>query len=120
MTGAFSYPRSARILNKKQYNQVFKKGTRKAIPSLVLYAHPNSQEKARLGIIISKKSATKAVDRNRFKRLSKNTFRLKRNLLLSKDFVILARPKAKYLSNEELVACLNKLLDKHLKSPKVD
>jgi ribonuclease P protein component len=118
MTGAFSYPRSARILNKKQYNQAFKKGAVVRTPAVVMYARPVQTEAARLGVIISKKSASKAVDRNRFKRLCKNTFRLKRNLLLSKDFVILARPKAKYLSNQELVQCLEQLFDKHLKSPK--
>lgn len=114
MTGAFSYPRSARIRNKKQYNQVFNKGSVVKSPGFVVYSTLNSLDSARLGIIVSKKSAAKAVDRNRIKRLCKNTFRLKRNLLLSKDFVILARPKAKYLSNEELIACLNTLLDKHL------
>jgi ribonuclease P protein component len=118
MMGAFSYPRSARILNKKQYDQAFKKGVAVRSPGLVMYASLNSLDSARLGVITSKKSAVKAVDRNRIKRLSKNTFRLKRNLLLSKDFVILARPKAKYLSNQELVACLNQLFEKHLKSPK--
>ena len=116
MKGAFSYPRSARILNKKQYNQVFKKGAVIKTPGLVVYACPNHLEKARLGIIVSKKSAVKAVDRNRIKRLTKNAFRLISTNLLAKDFVILARPKAKYLSNQELTICLNSLLKNHLSS----
>ena len=120
MKGAFTYPRSARILNKREYNQVFNKGSVQKTPGLVVYSFLNSLESSRLGVITSKKSAKKAFDRNRIKRLCKNTFRLKRNLLLSKDFVILARAKAKHLSNQELVQCLEQLLNGHLKLFKAD
>jgi ribonuclease P protein component len=120
MKGAFSYPRCARILSKPEYDQVFNKGSVYKTPGLVAYSWKNNSDAARLGVITSKKSAKKAVDRNRIKRLCKNTFRLKRNLLLSKDFVILARPKAKHLSNQELVQCLEQLFDSHLKSFNTD
>jgi ribonuclease P protein component len=120
MKGVFTHPRSARILNKQEYNQVFNKGSVFKTSGLVVYAWTNSLESSRLGIITSKKSAKKAFDRNRIKRLCRNTFRLKRNLLLSKDFVILARPKARYLSNQELVQCLDQLFDNHLKSFETD
>ena len=118
MRCAVNYPRNVRILNKKQYDIVFKKGAVKRTPAFVFYAYPTEQCFARMGVIISKRSASHAVTRNRVKRICREVFRLKRSLLSSTDFVILARPRAKNMSNNELQTCLHHYLDKHLQASK--
>ena len=52
----------------------------------------NERSVARLGLTISRRTAKRAVDRNRLKRLARETFRMQQ--LPSWDFVVLARAGA--------------------------
>lgn len=63
-------------------------------------AHP------RLGLAISKKSARRAVDRARLKRIVRESFRVNRNRLGGWDIVVLCAPGATNLPNERLFATL--------------
>ena len=59
--------------------------------------------------ISQKKQIKTAVGRNRFKRLSRESFRLQQHKLPNKDFVVIAKNSAQYLSNEELFTLFEKL-----------
>lgn len=59
---------------------------------------------ARLGLAISKRASKLAVERNRLKRLLRETFRRYRNQLPPVDLVVMARDQAVSLSNTELLA----------------
>jgi len=63
---------------------------------------------ARLGLIISKKAAPKAVDRNRIKRLVRESFRRQKSLK-SADYVVLAKPSVKQLTNQQVFETLQQL-----------
>ena len=63
---------------------------------------------ARLGLIISKKAAPKAVDRNRIKRLVRESFRQQQSLK-SADYVVMAKPSVKQLTNQQVFECLQHL-----------
>mgnify|MGYP000527038421 CR=1 FL=1 len=56
----------------------------------------------RLGIIVAKKHVKHAVQRNRIKRLLRESFRCKRNSLPNLDLVILAKKGAGKISNPEI------------------
>jgi ribonuclease P protein component len=64
---------------------------------------------ARLGLAISRKSVRRAVDRNRIKRLIRESFRQHRLLLDSLDIVILSAISAADVSNREMRESLTKL-----------
>lgn len=56
----------------------------------------------RLGLVVSKKNVKRAVDRNRFKRLVRESIRLRQDHLPSVDIVVLARRGVQDIDNETL------------------
>jgi ribonuclease P protein component len=59
--------------------------------SFTILCRPNQLGHPRLGLAISKKMLARAVDRNRVKRLIRETFRLGATELAGRDFVVMAR-----------------------------
>jgi ribonuclease P protein component len=56
-----------------------------------VFVRMNALAQSRIGIIVSKKVARRAVDRNRIKRLVRETFRRDRWRLGNNDLVVMAR-----------------------------
>lgn len=75
---------------------------------LTILARPTGRGYARLGLAIAKKSIRKAADRNRIKRLARESFRVRQAQLGSVDFVVMARPSAKKADRETLHRALEK------------
>jgi ribonuclease P protein component len=65
---------------------------------------PNGLAHARLGLAISKRASKLAVERNRLKRLLRESFRRVRDQLPPVDVVVMAREQAVSLSGAELLA----------------
>ncbi|BFI97563.1 MAG: ribonuclease P protein component [Rhodanobacter sp.] len=65
---------------------------------------PNGLPHARLGLAISKRASKLAVERNRLKRLLRESFRRQRAHLPPVDVVVTAREQAVSLSGAELLA----------------
>ncbi|ATF09540.1 Ribonuclease P protein component [Candidatus Enterovibrio altilux] len=97
------------MLTPKHFNSVFQQSHRVGSPHLTILARNNVLGYPRLGQAVPKKQIKFAVDRNRFKRLIRESFRLHQHLLPAKDFVVLAKKSANKLSNEELYLLLDKL-----------
>jgi ribonuclease P protein component len=87
-----AFPRAARLLNKAQYAAVFAAPLRSADALFTVLARPGDGGRSRLGMAISRKAVARAVDRNRIKRLVRETFRHQQPLPGQVDFVVLARP----------------------------
>jgi len=68
----------------------------------------DKNQPARLGLIVSKKVAMKAVERNRLKRLIRESFRCQPNLKPA-DYVVMAKPSAKDIKNQQIMADLKNL-----------
>jgi ribonuclease P protein component len=64
--------------------------------------------RARIGFAIAKKKISLAVNRNRIRRLARESFRTQNNAFAGNDIIILAQPAAKLASNKELLNSLNK------------
>ncbi|WED42923.1 ribonuclease P protein component [Legionella cardiaca] len=80
---------------------------------IILY-RANSLGYARLGLALSKKMIPKAHDRNRLKRLLRETFRVKQ--LPAIDLVILARSGVAAVENKTINTKLGKTWDKLIAS----
>lgn len=105
----FGFAKPLRLLNAAQYRAVFN-GTqvRAAHPNLLILACGNDLEHPRLGLVIAKKHVRLASQRNRIKRVARETFRLRQHQLPAVDAVVLARPGLAELDNQALA----KLFDK--------
>ncbi|MBP1474926.1 ribonuclease P protein component [Frateuria sp. MAH-13] len=70
---------------------------------------PNGLDHARLGLAVSKRVSKRAVDRNRIKRLVRESFRRARHGLPPIDLVVMAREAAAVTSGTALLAELDAL-----------
>lgn len=96
-----------RLLNQKQFNQVFAEAfVRAAVPEvLVLASERTSNETVkgpRLGFIVAKKKIRHAVNRNHFKRIFREHFRHLSSDYPALDLVVLARTGAQNLDTAAL------------------
>ena len=101
--GSFGLAREAKILKASEYATIFKGGILARGKHWQVIAKRLKMSKPRLGLAISKKVHRLAVDRNRFKRIARETFRLQRQHLDNWDFVVMAR-KSKPVKNPILSA----------------
>ncbi|MEL1255558.1 ribonuclease P protein component [Flavobacterium sp. DGU38] len=80
----FTYPKNERLKSKTTIGLLFSEGKSVSkYPLRLVYceADENSKEKIKIGVSVSKKYFKKAVDRNYFKRVLRETYRLNKNLL---------------------------------------
>jgi ribonuclease P protein component len=106
-----TFPRSARLTKAADYAPVFKHNFRVSDDCLTLLATHGKTGRARLGLAISKKQVKRAVDRNRIKRLVRESFR-RRKQLPPCDAVVMVRGKILGLDNSALNLRLHKLWDR--------
>ncbi len=96
------FPQRVRLLKAAEFSRVFKNPLRSSDRLLTILAKPNEIGHARLGLAISKKHAKRAVDRNRIKRLVRESFRLKLAQLPAIDLVVMAKPATRNANNQQI------------------
>jgi ribonuclease P protein component len=102
-----SFKKTQRLLNASDFKEVFDRNRVKvANPSLLILAKPTQVQHSRLGLVIAKKNIPTAVQRNRIKRVVRETFR-QQTFSIPLDIVFLARLGAKSLSTKQLSDLLN-------------
>lgn len=105
-----SFGRKLRLLTASDYKAVFGKAELKvSSPQLLILAIKSGYEDPRLGLVIAKKHIRLAVERNRLKRLLRESFRKQQQLLIEMDIVILARSGSDKLDNENFVTLVEKM-----------
>jgi ribonuclease P protein component len=111
-----SFSRSLRLLNSDDFQQVFDSAAfRISHQHLLLLACHNGRGFPRLGLVIAKKHLRLAVDRNRIKRLSRESFRHAQGKLQDLDLVVLSRNGLDKLSNPEVFSLLDQQWHRLLK-----
>jgi len=105
----YCFDKSRRLLNKSDYDCVFNESRKIITPNFVVLYKKNVLGHARLGLALSKKSISKAHDRNRVKRLLRETFRTAS--LPAFDIIILAKLGAFKRQHSLTVAKLGELWD---------
>ena len=105
-----TYPRELRLLTPADFQFVFDNPPVKAVTKEVtVLAKPNSLPHPRLGITVSKKRARLAVERNRIKRIMRESYRLQQHNLSGFDIIVIAKPGITNLDNPALHDLMNYL-----------
>lgn len=94
--GRGRFPKSARILERRDFDKIHHRGVRVQRPLFTVIATPSlrgASHGARFGCAVSRKVGN-AVARNRLKRLMREAFRQCREGLPSIDLVVILRPGA--------------------------
>ncbi|TDF83248.1 ribonuclease P protein component [Pseudomonas sp. H9] len=99
------FSREKRLLIPRHFKAVFDSPTGK----LLILARENGLDHPRLGLVIGKKSVKLSVQRNRLKRLMRDSFRLNQHMLAGWDIVIVARKGLGEIENPELHQHFGKL-----------
>ena len=109
-----NFPRELRLLTPEHFKYVFQQPFRASSPEITILARQNHLEHPRLGLTVAKKHLKRAHDRNRIKRLCRESFRLSQHRLPSYDFVVVAKQGIGRLDNRTLWQILDKLWLRHI------
>ncbi len=106
----FDFPRQRRLLTAGDYRWVFDKADFKVSDQhLLILARPAQTPDSRLGLVIAKKHIKHAADRNRIKRILRESFRtLEQPFDSPLDIVVLARKGLDELDKPVLHKLFNK------------
>ncbi len=97
------------MLSAEDYKKVFAQSDRSIDRYFtVLARYEEQQDPARLGLAVAKKHVRRAVDRNRIKRLLRESFRHHQQQLKGLDLVVLVKPGIHKADNTALFLSLEK------------
>lgn len=102
-----AFPRSARLLLSADYSRVFAQAWKSGDGCFTVLGRYNGGREARLGLAIAKKNLRLAVERNRVKRIIRESFRHNQDLLEGLDIVVLVKPTIRNRSNDTLFQSLD-------------
>jgi ribonuclease P protein component len=97
------------VRRKSEFDAVYRRGQRLSDPLFTLNYLPNTLGTARLGLAIAARTAGIAVERNRIRRVIRESFRQARPMLPEADIVIGARPPVRDAANAALRTSLDAL-----------
>ena len=106
------FPREARLLSGAEFKRVFAARQVESNRYFRIHwaAHGNEKlRRPRLGLAVAKRVARRAVDRNRIRRIARETFRRMRCRLQTADYVVLARSAAADADKQTLKVALDQL-----------
>ncbi len=92
--GLYSLPRTARLLKAGDFAALRGKSRRISARHFLAEFSPNDQPTCRLGQAVSRRVSKRAVDRNRIKRLVRESYRHVRSELPNVDILLIARSSA--------------------------
>jgi len=95
-----------RLKRPEEFKRVFSSKRRSSDNSFLFLANSNGFGVARLGLAVPKKHIHSAVERNRLKRIIRESFRLKQEKLKGNDIVVVVRnrPDVKQKNLESILA----------------
>ena len=106
------FPRERRLRRKAEFDAAYAVGRRFGDAFFGIVARANDATGPRLGLAVATKVAGSSVERNRIRRLIRESFRLRQRQLPALDIVVSARTRARGARNAELIASLDTLWDR--------
>ncbi len=105
----FGYPRRLRLLTGNEFKRVFDRADLKISDNnLLILARRSQSDHSRIGFVISKKNVRRAVNRNRVRRIIRESFRLNQHNLPPYDLVVLARKGIGEVETEAIQRLISK------------
>lgn len=106
------FPKASRLLSEKEFTPVFNQPDyRVSNRFLLVLAKASDLSQARLGIVVGKKNVARSVQRNRIKRMIRESFRVRKSEFGTIDLVVLARKGLDKFASGDIQAQLNSLFD---------
>ena len=102
------YRRQRTGMSKSDFQRVFSENKKSVDSMLVVLARPNGLPHSRLGLAIAKKHTASAVQRNRIKRLIRESFRQHQPFKETIDAVVINRPGVASQDNRHIFDSLDK------------
>jgi len=107
-----SFPPARRLRTPGDFRRIYAAGRRIGHDFFSVTAQPNELERARLGMAVAVRAMGGAVERNRIRRLIRESFRLHQARVPALDIVIGVRPTARAAAAPELRASLERLWER--------
>lgn len=122
MTSDNCFGKSRRLLNAAAFKTVFDQTENKVSnKELLCLSRKNGLDHPRLGLVIAKKNIRLSVQRNRVKRIIRESFRLHQHQLPAVDMIVMARKGLGELDNAaihaELARMWQRLIRKYANQP---
>ncbi|MCS6124951.1 ribonuclease P protein component [Shewanella baltica] len=105
---SYTFSRELRLLTPAQFKSVFSNPIKASSAEITLLAIPNTEQHPRMGLTVAKRFVKRANQRNRIKRLIRDSFRLNQHDIPHLDIVVLVRNGVMEMENAEI----NKLIEK--------
>lgn len=105
---SYTFTRELRLLTPAQFKSVFSNPIKASSAEITLLAIPNSEQHPRLGLTVAKRYVKRANQRNRIKRIIRDSFRLNQHDIPHLDIVVLVRNGVMEMENADI----NKLIEK--------
>ncbi|AEW44855.1 50S ribosomal protein L34 [Serratia symbiotica str. 'Cinara cedri'] len=106
-------PKSLRLSTPTHFTFVFQQPLRASTSHITILSRINQLKHPRIGLTVAKKHVKRAHERNRIKRLTRESFRKYQNELPTMDFVMVAKKGIADLDNYKLIKELQKLWLRH-------
>jgi len=104
----YPFTRQHRLVKAQDYQLVFEQPGKSTDSYFTVLARNNERNFARLGLAIAKKRVKRAVERNRIKRLIRESFRHHHSSLPGLDYVVLTKNGVEQVNNHTLLSSLAK------------
>ena len=101
-----SFPRRLRLVRAAEFRQIFNNNKRVDDASITILVGNSVGAGPRLGFAIARKQIQKAVLRNRFKRIFRESFRKNQHRLPARDMVIMVRRSIMSIDSAQLISNL--------------
>lgn len=103
-----TFPRTARLLRPRDFRHVFAQPTRFGDHLVTVLVRTNGGVHARLGLAVARRRIPKAAERNLFKRVVRERFRVVREQLGGHDIVVMPRSTAAGATRAALRASIDR------------
>ncbi|XOD70157.1 MAG: ribonuclease P protein component [Sodalis sp. (in: enterobacteria)] len=109
----FLFSRELRLLTPNHFTFVFQQPQRAGTQYVTILGRLNTLGHPRVGLTVAKKYVKHAHQRNRIKRLIRESFRLHQHALPAMDFIVIAKKGVVDLDNSVLTEVIKKLWKRH-------
>jgi ribonuclease P protein component len=112
MRGRLTLPAQLRLRRKSEFDRAYARGRRTGNAFFGITACSNEAGQPRLGLAVALRATGSSVERNRIRRIIRESFRVHQHEIPALDIVVSARERARHAPGAELHASLATLWKK--------